>query len=264
MGLEKAEEGSPDPDRSPQNLSLSLPISRALGSEGAGRKVPESSVYSVGVLASIARWKRETRPKKIDWSREEGLESLERPRDVGLEAGKEPLESSFRGSSFLAWNSWLKVGVLTENTGRFDPLRMGFGLLVLLRGENGKFPDPSLVGYWACRLAVWAYAANLVWLLAPHLRKDLDLLVGMWGEGRIGWETLVQRTEELACRAKSWAARGRRLGRVRRLSRSRSSGPRPREQEAESWYCTILQASIRESKSSGASGLWNRFRKRPG
>jgi hypothetical protein len=164
--------------------------------------------YGAEVLGAIGRWRKRVRPEKFEWPGKKAWESWNGPGKLVWSREKRP-GIQFPESSFVAWNSWLKVGILTENTGRFDPLRMGFGLLVLLRGENGKFPEPSLVGYWACRLAVWAYAANLVWLLAPHLRKDLDLLVGMWGEGRIGWETLVQRTEELACRAKSWAARGR-------------------------------------------------------
>jgi hypothetical protein len=180
--------------------------------------------YSVGVLASIARWKRETRPKKIHWSGKKvwrawrGLETLAWKRE------KSPW-LQFPGLTFLAWNSWLKIGVVTENTGRFDPLRMGFGLLVLLRGQDGKFPDPSLVGYWASKLAAWAYAANLVWLLAPTLRTDLDFLIGAWGDGRIEWEELVEKTEDLAIEAKrkAFSKNKEKIVRIQEL-RAKASG----------------------------------------
>ncbi len=160
--------------------------------------------YSVGILVSIARWKKETRPKKLHWPGKKawgawrGLETLAWNRNRGT-------WFQFPELTFLAWNSWLKIGIVTENTARFDPLRMGFGLLILLRNEKGKFPDPSLVGYWVSRLGAWAYAANLAWLLAPTLRSDLDLLIGAWGDGRIEWEELVEKTEELALEAKKRA-----------------------------------------------------------
>jgi len=161
--------------------------------------------YSSEVLRAIGRWRKRVRPKKLHWSGSKAWKAWGGIGSLVWNRQKRP-GIRFPETTVVAWNSWLKVGILTENTGRADPLRMGFGLLILLRGENGRFPDIAQVGYWACRLAVWAYAANLVWLLAPHLRKDLDFLVWSWGEGRIEWEELSEKMEELAVRAKEWAA----------------------------------------------------------